>query len=324
MGDPGGIGPEVILKTIHEFGTAKATPLLLGNSSVFKFYADSIGFDLDIHIVENASDVVPGQINLIESAAMDPEIRPGRLEAVNGKAAMQSVAKGIEACLSSSADALVTAPISKEAITRAGYRVPGHTEFLAEKTGTDQVLMMLVSGPLRVALATIHVPLRDVAGLLTPELLTTRLQILHNSLRTDFNIPEPKIAVFGLNPHSGDGGVIGREEIDLITPVIEKLNHSGYSLSGPFAGDGFFGKQMQNKYDAIFAMYHDQGLIPFKALTFGKGVNFTAGLPIIRTSPDHGTAFDIAGTNSADHRSFLSAYSLAIEMAQHRKKVATD
>ena len=232
---------------------------------------------------------------------------------------MTAVEAGINACLTGETAALVTAPISKEAITLAGYNVPGHTEFLMEKTSSDQVLMMLVSDDFRVALATIHIPVREIAAALNENLITSRLTLLHNALVNDFGISNPKIAVLGLNPHGGDGGVIGREEIELIQPVIRNMNDNGLKLRGPFAADGFFGKSLQNDFDAVFAMYHDQGLIPFKALTFGRGVNVTAGLPIIRTSPDHGTAFDIAGKNKADPGSFSSAYNLAIQLASQKK-----
>lgn len=321
MGDPDGIGPEIILKSLLENGTHNSTPLIFGNESVFRFYAKTIPVDPDFNIVSRARDAEPGKINILNCTPFSKDqLEPGKLNTVCGRAAMESVAAGIEACNNGEADALVTAPISKEAISLAGYSVPGHTEYLAEKTATDHVLMMLVSGGFRVALATIHIPLRDVASALTPEKLTVNLRILHNSLLKDFGIKNPNIAVLGLNPHGGDGGIIGREEIEIIQPVIADLNRNGLNLSGPYAADGFFGKQLHTSFDAVFATYHDQGLIPFKALTFGKGVNFTAGLPIIRTSPDHGTAFDIAGKNSADHGSFDSAYRLAVDMANNRNK----
>ena len=321
MGDPDGIGPEIILKSLLENGTHNSTPLIFGNESVFRFYAKTISADPDFNIISRARDAEPGKINILNCTPFsEKDLEPGKLNAVCGRAAMESVAAGIEACQNGEADALVTAPISKEAISLAGYSVPGHTEFLAEKTATDHVLMMLVSGGFRVALATIHIPLRDVATSITPGKLKINLRLLHDSLLRDFGINSPKIAVLGLNPHGGDGGVIGGEEIEIIQPVIKELNRDGLNLSGPYAADGFFGKQLHTVFDAVFATYHDQGLIPFKALTFGKGVNFTAGLPIIRTSPDHGTAFDIAGKNSADHGSFDSAYQLAVNLAKNRNK----
>lgn len=321
MGDPDGIGPEIILKSLLKNGSQNSTPLIFGNESVFRHYAKTMSLDLEFNIINRARDVEPGKINILNCTPFsEDDLEPGKLNAVCGRAAMESVAAGIEACQNGEADALVTAPISKEAISLAGYTVPGHTEFLAEQTGTDHVLMMLVSGGFRVALATIHIPLKDVASSIKPEKLKINMRLLHESLLRDFGIDNPKIAVLGLNPHGGDGGVIGREEIEIIQPVVEELNREGLNLSGPYAADGFFGKQLHTVFDAVFATYHDQGLIPFKALTFGKGVNFTAGLPIIRTSPDHGTAFDIAGKNSADHGSFDSAYKLAVELANNRNK----
>jgi 4-hydroxythreonine-4-phosphate dehydrogenase len=321
MGDPAGVGPEIILKSLIETGTDYSTPLLLGSEAVFRYYADTIGREINLNRIDDPADAKPGIINLINcTEIIAGDIRPGSLRAVNGKAAMEAVASGIDFCLRGKANALVTAPISKEAITLAGYSVPGHTEFLAEKTGTENVLMMLVSGSLRVALATIHIPLKDVPGQVTAPNLKSRLRILNHSLKEDFGIEKPSIAVFGLNPHAGDGGVIGREEADIIKPVLEELWQDGIFAQGPFAADGFFGMHRQDTFDAIFAMYHDQGLVPFKALTFGKGVNFTAGLPIIRTSPDHGTAFDIAGKNTADHNSFTAAYRLAEQMAGNRNQ----
>ncbi len=319
MGDPGGIGPEIILKSLSEASTENSVPLIFGNESVIRYYANSMGKAVDLNVIDSAADTQEDRINLINCTDFSSEdIKPGTLNAINGRAAMESIAAGIETCLSGEAKAIVTAPISKEAISLAGYNVPGHTEFLAKKTDTENVLMMLVSGSFRVALATIHIPLKDVPAQITADNLKKRLGILHNSLIYDFGLVKPSIAVFGLNPHSGDGGVIGREEKEIIEPVVTELAESGLGVSGPFAADGFFGKRLHDRYDAVFATYHDQGLIPFKALTFGKGVNFTAGLPIIRTSPDHGTAFDISGKNVADHGSFTAAYQLAVELAQKR------
>jgi 4-hydroxythreonine-4-phosphate dehydrogenase len=209
---------------------------------------------------------------------------------------------------------MVTLPISKEAINLTDYKIPGHTEFLATKTNTASVLMMLVNGDLRVALTTVHIPISDVAHTITKKLIIEKATILNNSLKSDFSISNPKIAVLGLNPHAGDGGVIGKEEIEIIQPAIKELQEQGVLASGPYPADGFFGQKRHLQYDAILAMYHDQGLAPFKLISFGKGVNFTAGLPIIRTSPDHGTAFDIANKGVADPSSFLQAYQLAVEL----------
>jgi 4-hydroxythreonine-4-phosphate dehydrogenase len=324
MGDPNGIGPEIILKTLLTADLKETIPVIYGRDDIFKQTLSSLDESRSISIIDSAQDAKAGDINLVSCVdRSESELTIGSISAAGGLASMKAVEAGIDACLSGETSALVTAPISKEAITLGGYDVPGHTEFLMEKTSSDQVLMMLVSDAFRVALATIHIPVRDIVTNLTADLLKTRLKILHQALQNDFGIANPKIAVMGLNPHGGDGGVIGREEIELIQPVINQINDNGLNLRGPFAADGFFGKSMHNEFDAVFAMYHDQGLIPFKALTFGRGVNVTAGLPIIRTSPDHGTAFDIAGKNLADAESFKAAYSLAATLAEQKKSKTT-
>ncbi len=319
MGDYNGIGPEVVLKTLSIRNNDQVTPIVLGHIDVLKFYGEHLNSDLQL--IEHSSQIKQGLINVVNCVSDDDLIlSPGNITKSAGLCSMLSVERGIDWCLQGKADALVTAPISKEAIHKAGYNFPGHTEFLAEKTETSDFMMILASENLRVGLASVHVPLTKVAPLITQKNLTRHLNVLNSSLKKDFNISEPKIAVFGLNPHAGDGGVIGTEEIDIIEPAVKHAQTNGISAQGPFAADGFFGNSMQKEFDAILAMYHDQGLIPFKALTFGSGVNFTAGLPIIRTSPDHGTAFAIAGQNKADHHSFESAYDLAIKMTLNRNK----
>lgn len=323
MGDPNGIGPEIILKSLSQTEVEGVTPIIFGQPEIFEKIISGLTVDQPLYTINSVKDTVPGAINIINCVDLPlSELNIGSITATGGLASMKAVEAGIDACIAGDTNALVTAPISKEAITLAGYTVPGHTEFLAEKTSTEQVLMMLVSGNFRVALATIHIPVKDIIKNLTADLISTRLTLLHTSLSTDFGLSSPKIAVLGLNPHGGDGGIIGREEIDLIQPLLRQLSNDGLNVEGPFAADGFFGKSMQNQFDAIFAMYHDQGLIPFKALTFGKGVNVTAGLPIIRTSPDHGTAFDIAGKDSADAGSFTAAYNLAAQLAKRKQTQA--
>lgn len=322
LGDMNGIGPEVVLKTLAEADLAEITPILLGSGRVVHFYLDNLGIELPLHEASASSEIEEGTINVLESyRQVEYELRPGELSKKAGKCAMLAVERGIKLCMDNKADALVTAPISKEAVNMAGYDIPGHTEFLAEKTGTTDYMMMLVTDKLRVGLATIHVPLRRVASLITEANITRHLRIMHRSLRNDFGIAEPRIAVLGLNPHAGDGGYIGDEEIRIISPALQKARFNNMDLDGPLPADGFFGNRRYEHYDAILAMYHDQGLIPFKALSFGAGVNFTAGLPIIRTSPDHGTAFDIAGKKKASPDSFRTAFKLACKLARNRKKV---
>lgn len=320
MGDFNGIGPEVTIKALQKIDYNRSVPVWIGYKSVFDYYCRLLDLQLQTKEIIRCEDAEPGCLNILEMADFrkEPSVNPGNIEKEAGRAAMLAVEKGIKCCLEGKTNALVTAPISKEAIRIAGYEVPGHTEFLAEKTGTDQVLMMLVNSGLRVALVTIHEPLKKVTGLIEKNRVLNRLIVLNNSLRYDFGIDSPKIAVLGLNPHAGDGGVIGREELDIIVPAIAEANENGVVAEGPFPADGYFGTQLNEKFDATLAMYHDQGLVPFKTLSFGKGVNFSAGLPIIRTSPDHGTAFSISGKNLADEASFLAAYRLAVTLAENK------
>lgn len=321
MGDPNGIGPEVTFKSLKSFDLESSIPVWIGSRSVFEYYTEMFGIQLPTKPFTSNSELDTGFVYLLDLFDdAEFELTPGEISKEAGRLAMEAVHQGIELCMHRQANALVTAPISKEAIHKAGYNVPGHTEFLAEKTGTEEVVMLLASDDLRVALATIHIPLKDVVKSVQKEKLQSHIRILHESLRKDFGLYEPKIGVLGLNPHAGDGGVIGNEEIEIIGPAIEELSIEGLNVVGPFAADGYFGNQIYEQFDATFAMYHDQGLIPFKALTFGEGVNFTAGLPIIRTSPDHGTAFNIAGKNIADKQSFQSAYQMAVMMAENRAK----
>ncbi len=321
MGDPNGIGPEVTLKSLDKTDLECSIPVWIGSTKIFNHYSELLDINLPVKNFLEDDKPDPGSVYLLD--LFDDSgfsIKHGNISSKAGEMAMQSVAKGIELCMNEQAHALVTASISKEAIHKAGYHVPGHTEFLAEKTGAEEVLMMLVTDELRVALSTIHIPLKDVAGSISIEKLKLQLTLLNESLKNDFGISSPKIGVLGLNPHAGDGGVIGTEEIKFIQPAVNELKQNGIKVEGPFAADGYFGNRIYQNFDATFAMYHDQGLIPFKALSFGKGVNFTAGLPIIRTSPDHGTAFDIAGKNRADEKSLRSAYKLALEMALNRNR----
>jgi 4-hydroxythreonine-4-phosphate dehydrogenase len=320
IGDFNGIGPEIILKSLAENDFGKSTPIVVAPPRVIEQVVKSLSIDAPFHKSKDKSDIKDGKINLISIPVNDLKTTPGVLTSQSGMVAMKSIETCIQLCVDSVADAMVTAPISKEAVNLAGYKIPGHTEFLASQTNTNSVLMMLVSGDLRVALVTAHTPIKQVSDAITGKLIRTKIEILAHSLLNDFGIKHPKIAVFGLNPHAGDGGVIGNEEIDTITPTLREIKTERHDITihGPFPADGFFGQQLHKKHDAILAMYHDQGLAPFKLLSFGKGVNFTAGLPIIRTSPDHGTAFDIAGKGVANPSSFNEAYSLAVELANKR------
>ncbi|MGN8224341.1 4-hydroxythreonine-4-phosphate dehydrogenase PdxA [Gracilimonas sp. BCB1] len=320
IGDFNGIGPEIVLKSLSDLDLGTSTPVIISPKEIITSVLSYLPYDLDVNYSEDVTGLQSGTINVLSFAVDNLKMTPGIQSAQSGKAAMQSIEQCIHFCVNHVVNAMVTAPISKEAVNLAGYEIPGHTEFLASQTNTDSVLMMLVSGDLRVALATTHIPVKDISKAITPDVIEEKVEILSSSLIHDFGITNPKIAVFGLNPHAGDGGVIGMEEIDTITPSLKMIREkrTDITLHGPFPADGFFGQQLHKHHDAILAMYHDQGLAPFKLLSFGKGVNFTAGLPIIRTSPDHGTAFDIAGKGVANPSSFKEAYKLAVELANKR------
>ncbi len=312
-GDPNGIGPEVVLKALQSPEIReRARYAAIGSLSVMEYWADRLGLR---SMLEEVDMVAIG-------SDREVTVQPGELTKDGGQLAMESVARACELCLSGDADAMVTAPISKEAIQLAGFDFPGHTEFLAERTGINQFVMMLVSGDLRVALLTIHEPIMRVAELVTRQRILDTLATLSAGLRKDFGIYKPRIAVLGLNPHAGDGGVIGREEIDIIGPALESARAADIDVSGPFPADGFFGRRGDKEFDVVLAMYHDQGLAPFKALAMGAGVNVTLGLPIVRTSPDHGTAFGIAGQGIASAESMKEAILLAVDIAAERKSAA--
>ncbi|MEX0780947.1 MAG: 4-hydroxythreonine-4-phosphate dehydrogenase PdxA [Balneolales bacterium] len=324
IGDYNGVGPEVILKTLSSGDNLPFTPLILGHPVILDFYAKLISSKLAYHQTESISNIESSRINIM---AVDElfinDIKPGETSAKAGKLSMKAVEKGIDLCMSGEAAALVTAPISKEAIYLAGYHVPGHTEFLAQKTQCDDYVMMLVSNALRVGLVSTHIPIQKVAQEVTLSNILHKLTIINRSLKEDYDISHPKIAVLGLNPHAGDGGVLGTEEKDIISPAIKEANESNIIAKGPFPADGFFGSREYKQYDAVLAMYHDQGLIPFKTISFNAGVNFTAGLPIIRTSPDHGTAYSIAGQGKANTQSFKEALGLAFLLCQNKQITLT-
>ncbi len=316
IGDVNGIGAEVALKALSEYDFFSSVPVLIGPKSAIYFYAEKFNIVLPFNVVESPDQIRENSVNILTINSLNYTPEPGQINSQSGKIAMSAIETSIQLCLTHQIDAMVTLPISKETVHLAGYNITGHTEFLAEKTDTNQVLMLLVNGDLRVALATAHVPISDVACSISTEMVIEKTEILHNSLLNDFGLQDPKIAVLGLNPHAGDGGVIGNEEINIIKPAIKELQLRNINAEGPFSADAFFGQKQHLNYDAVLAMYHDQGLAPFKLLSFGSGVNFTAGLPIIRTSPDHGTAFNIAGKGTADPSSFIQSYKLAAKLAQ--------
>ena len=319
-GDPNGIGPEVALRALRDPEVqAKARCILLGSAPVLQAQAEHLSLG-PIHVLATPDKASPeGSSPVIDVLSGEaPGFTFGAITAEGGRQAMRAVEVAVDGCLAGTFDGMVTAPISKEAIQQAGYVFPGHTEFLAERTGTERFVMVLVSGGLRVALVTIHVPLAAVAGLVTVACIVETLTTVDAMLRRDFGIAQPRLAVLGLNPHAGDGGVIGREEIEVVMPALEAATTQGLHVAGPFAADGFFGQRSDRAYDAVVAMYHDQGLAPFKALAMGAGVNVTGGLPIVRTSPDHGTAFALAGQGLARADSMKEAILLAADMVARR------
>jgi 4-hydroxythreonine-4-phosphate dehydrogenase len=329
IGDPHGIGPEIILKSYLKLQQSAHTFLVAGSYKTMEYYRDRLNLPVKLkridHIAEIEGIVTAHSMTLPVLSVAEPDtITPGTLSAAAGKIAMQSLNVAAELCREGVCNALVTAPINKEAIALAGYTDSGHTGFLGNMFGVPSPTMMFYDPVLElmVALATIHVPLKDVPCLIQNMNLDAFLTTLGASLKTDFGITAPRIAVLGLNPHASDGGVMGHEEQEIIHPSIERLSAT-LQIEGPFPSDGFFGAKRYRNYDIVVAMYHDQGLLPFKVLAFDTGVNVTLGLPIVRTSPDHGTSFDIAGKGIASERSCYEATQLAIRIAQNRKQTST-
>lgn len=320
-GDMNGIGPEVVLKCLSDPRLLRyVEPVIIGSPGVLAEHLSHLRLD-DVHLIQVASPddaVDEGMVAVLDPTPGERHrVVFGSISAEGGRLAMLSVKRAVEGCLDSTFDAMVTAPISKEAMSLAGHQEPGHTEFIAGMTGGEP-LMMMVSDRLRVALVTAHVPLRHVPERITADAVFSKLKALSDSLRLDFAIDRPKVAVLGLNPHAGDGGVLGDEEHRILAPTIRASADAGLHAFGPFPADGFFASRAFAEYDAVLAMYHDQGLVPFKAISFESGVNYTAGLPIVRTSPDHGTAYDIAGTGRASAGSMRAALYLALDIARRR------
>jgi 4-hydroxythreonine-4-phosphate dehydrogenase len=321
IGDINGIGPEIIVKSLKDNRIlTDFTPVIYGSSKVISFYKRNLNIqEFNFNSCKSADEIQNKKINLINVWNDEFEIYPGVANDIGGKYAFKSLEAATSDIASGKIDVLVTAPISKDNIQKAGFQFPGHTEYLAELSGVKSALMVLVSPFLRVALVTTHLPLKEISSTLTKELVVSKIKQFENSLIKDFGIQRPRIAVFGLNPHAGENGKLGSEEQEIILPAITTAKNEGIFAYGPFAADGFFGSEIKNQFDGILAMYHDQGLAAFKALSFDDGVNFTADLPIVRTSPDHGTAFDIAGKNCASEQSLRSAIYLALDIFKNRK-----
>ena len=321
IGDINGIGPEIIIKSLKDNRIlADFTPVIYGSSKVISYYKRNLNIqEFNYNSCKSADEIQSKKINIINVWNDEFEINPGISNDLGGNYAFKSLEAATNDIASGKIDVLVTAPISKDNIQKAGFQFPGHTEYLADLSGVRNALMVLVSPFLRVALVTTHLPLKEISEALNKELVLTKIKQFENSLKKDFGIQRPRIAIFGLNPHAGENGKLGNEEQDVIVPAISAAKNEGIFAYGPFAADGFFGSEMKNQFDGVLAMYHDQGLAAFKALSFDEGVNFTADLPIVRTSPDHGTAFDIAGKDCASEQSFRCAIYLAIDIFKNRK-----
>lgn len=318
IGDLNGIGSEVILKTFEDSRMLElCTPVIFANVKILSFVKKTFESTSILHGIDNLSQILSGKINVLNIWKESIEVKFGASDELAGKFAIESFISATKALNDGLVDVLVTAPINKYNIQSDAFKFPGHTDYLNQEL-KGNAIMLMVHDNLRVGLLTDHVPVSEVSKYLTPALLTEKVETIKNSLVQDFGIRKPKIAVLGLNPHSGDNGVIGEEELVVMKPTINKIFEKGTMVFGPFSADAFFGSNQYESFDAVIAAYHDQGLIPFKTLAFGKGVNYTAGLEKIRTSPDHGTAYDIAGKGIADHNSFKEAVYLAIDIYNSR------
>lgn len=322
LGDINGIGPEVVIKALADDRILDMiTPVIYGSSKVLSYYRKAMRInDFNYFQLQEGEQASPDKVNVVNCWQEMIEISMGQETPEGGRAALMALQKATDHLQKGIIEGVVTAPINKNNIQTEEFRFPGHTEYFTETFQAKDSLMLLCSEDLRVGVVTGHIPLKEVSSRLTKEKLRSKLMILDKCLHKDFGIGKPKIAVLGLNPHAGEGGLLGTEEQEIILPVINELKEKGKLIYGPFPADGFFGNEQQKKFDGILAMYHDQGLIPFKTLAFESGVNYTAGLPIVRTSPDHGTAYDITGKNLASEQSIREAIYLACDIIRKRKE----
>ena len=320
IGDLNGIGIEVILKTFQDKRMLDfCTPVLFGATKVISYHKKALGIETPVHGITAIAQVNHTKINVLNIWKEEVAIELGKTTKISGEYAAKSLASAVEHLSENKIDVLLTAPINKENIQSDTFNFPGHTEYL-EANLEGKSLMILMTDELRIGLITGHIPIAKVAESITPELIKSKIETMHESLMKDFGINKPKIAVLSLNPHCGDKGVIGKEDDEIIRPTISEIKETGKLVFGPYAADGFFGSETYKQFDGVLATYHDQGLAPFKALSFGKGVNFTAGLSHIRTSPDHGTGYDIAGKNTANSSSFSEALFTAIQVFKTRNE----
>lgn len=327
-GDINGVGYEVILKTFSDPTMLElCTPVIYGSPKVAAYHRKAMEIPTNFSIVNTAEDAQDGRVNVVNCIEEELKVELSKPTSEAGKAALTALEKALADYRDGLFDVLVTAPINKHTIQSDTFHFPGHTEYIEERVGDGQkALMILLKGDFRVALVTGHVPVRDIPGMLTKELIMEKMGIFHQSLKKDFGIDNPRIAVFSLNPHAGDNGLLGTEEQEIIIPAMKEMIAKGVQCFGPYPADGFMGSGNYTHFDGILAMYHDQGLAPFKALAMDEGVNFTAGLPIVRTSPAHGTAYDIAGKGIASEDSFRQAVYVAMDVFRNRaweKEIST-
>lgn len=323
QGDGNGIGYEVIIKALaDERVLDMCTPVIYGSSKIFGFYKKQIHNieQINTNVITSAKDVHQKRVNIVNCLPDNVFVEPGQATPESAKSAMISLQRAVQDIKDGHIDVLITAPINKRAMASEGFGYTGHTEYLEKEFGVEEVEMIMVCDRMKVGVVTGHIPLKDVCSSLTTEKILRKLHIMRDSLRKDFGIDAPKIAVLGLNPHCGDGGLLGDEEQQIILPAVQAANEEGILAFGPYSPDGFFGLGNYSKFDAVLAMYHDQGLTPFKAVAFEEGVNYTAGLPVVRTSPDHGTAYEMAGRDKADPRSMKAAIYAAIDIWHKREE----
>ncbi|MBN2742543.1 4-hydroxythreonine-4-phosphate dehydrogenase [Breznakibacter xylanolyticus] len=320
-GDINGIGYEVILKALEDPRICEiCTPVIYGSSKVAAYHRKAMELPpYQLNSIKGVEEAHSKRVNIINCVDDEIRVELGKPTPMSGKAAFDALKVAVEDLKAGKIHLLVTAPINKKAIQSDEFNFPGHTEYLETSVNNGKSLMLMVSNIMKVGVVTGHVPLKEVSERITVNAIMDKLRVLNKTLLTDFAIRRPRIAVLGLNPHAGDDGLLGMEEKEVIIPAIEKAKQEGIMAMGPYAADGLFGSGQLEKFDAILAMYHDQGLAPFKTIAFADGVNFTAGLPVVRTSPDHGTAYEIAGQNKADHQSFLSALYLGLDVVKNRR-----
>lgn len=321
IGDFNGIGMEVIIKTFLDARMLEnVTPIVYGSDQIASFYRKELGIDdFSFNKISNATEAKENKANVIHLWEEEITVEMGKSTETAGEYAFKSLEAATEDLAGGKIDVLITAPINKKNIQSDKFNFPGHTEYLTKYSNADDSLMLMVLNDLRVGTITNHIPLKDVSEMLTKDLICRKVEILQSSLQKDFGIKKPKIAILGLNPHAGEEGMLGTEEKEVIFPAIEAMQEKGVIVYGPYPSDGFFGSSNFKNFDGILAIYHDQGLTPFKALVAGAGVNFTAGLPIVRTSPDHGTAYDIVGKGIASEESFRNAVFIAVDIYNNRK-----